>query len=89
MPWNHQIVLFILVLARKDTTVCTGFLLYGGQTACFTDSTNIDTSVWVGFVEPKIQRGCSQSVHTDVFKEAGVTYYVNPLMEKASVSCNG
>ena len=50
---------------------------------CFTDFTNIDTTGWVGFVDTKSQRGGSQSVHTDVFAEAGETYYVNPLVEKA------
>ena len=74
----------MVMLTTKDTTVFTRFLLYGGQTACFTDSTNIDTSGWVGFVDPKTQRGVRQSIHTDVFVEAGETNYVNPLVDKAN-----
>ena len=42
----------MVMLTIKDTTVCTGFLLYGGQTTCFTYSANIDTSGWVSFVDP-------------------------------------
>ena len=57
----------MVMLTTKDTTTCTGLLIYGGQTACFTDSTNIDTSGWVGFVDPSTQIGNSQSVHTNVF----------------------
>ena len=52
--------------------------------ACFTDSTNIDTSVWVGNVDPKTQRGVSQIFHTNIFVQAGETYYVNPLVEKTN-----
>ena len=84
MPWNEQIVLFIILLETKDTTVCTGFMLYGGQATCFTYSTNIDTSVWVGFIDPNTWRGGSQSVHTNVLIEAEETYNVNPLAEKAN-----
>ena len=43
----------MVMLTTKDTDVCTGFLLYGAQATCFTDSTNIDTSMLVGFVYPK------------------------------------
>ena len=53
-------------LSTKDTTVCTGLLLYGGQAACFTDSANSERSGWMGFVDQNSQRGGSQSVHTDV-----------------------
>ena len=74
----------MLMLATKDTTACTGFLLYGVQATCFTDSTNIDTSVWVGFVDTNNQRGGLYRVHTDVFVKAGETDYVNPLEEKAN-----
>ena len=63
--------------------MCTGFLLCGGKATCFTDSTNIDTSVQVGFVDPKSQRGGSQSVHTDVFVEAKEIDYVNIFVEEA------
>ena len=63
--------------------MCTGFLLYGAHTACFTHSTNIATSGWVGFVDPRSQRGGSQSVHTDAFVEAGETEYVNVLTDNA------
>ena len=72
----------MVMLTTKDITVCTGLWLYGGQKAYFTDSTNIDTTVWGGFVDPKSQRGDSQRVHTDVFVEAGETYYVNLLVER-------
>ena len=72
----------MIVLATKDTTVCTGFLLYV-ENILFTDSAIIDTSVWVRFVDTNTQRGGSHSVHTNIFTEAGETYYVNPLMEKA------
>ena len=51
--------------------------------ACFTDSTNIDTSGWVGSGDTTSQRGDSHSVHTDVFAEAGETDYVNTLVEKS------
>ena len=34
----------MVMLATKDTTVCTGFIIYGGHATCFTDSTNIDKS---------------------------------------------
>ena len=73
----------MVMLSTKNTTVCTGFLFYGGQTACFTDYTNIDTRGWVGFVYPMKQRGDIRSVHTDALVEAGETDYVNPLEEKA------
>ena len=62
--------------------MCTRFMLYGGHATCFTDSTNIDTSGWVGFVDPKTQIGDSQSAHIDVLAEAGETDYVNPPVEK-------
>ena len=78
--WNQKMVLFVVMLATKYTTVCTRFLLYGAQATCFTDSTNIDTSVWLGFLDPKTQRGGIQSVHTNVFLEAGEINYVNPLV---------
>ena len=35
----------MVMLETKDTTLCTGFLIYGGQVTCFIDFTNIDTSV--------------------------------------------
>ena len=66
MPQHQQIVLIMVMLTTKDTSVCTGCLLYGGQKACFIDSTNIDTSGLVGFVDPNTQRGGSKSVQTDV-----------------------
>ena len=47
------------------------------------DSTNIDTSVWVGVVYPKTKIWGSKSVHTNLLVEAGETDYVNPLVEKA------
>ena len=74
----------MVMLTTKDITLSAGFLLYGGQTACFTDSTNIETSGWVGFVDPKTKIGGSQRVHTDVFVEDEETDYVNPLAEKAN-----
>ena len=74
----------MIVLKTKDTTVCTGLLLHEGQPACFTDSTKIDTSGWVGNVDPKTRRGGSQSVKTNVFAQAEETYYVNPLVAKAN-----
>ena len=73
----------MVMLETKDTTLCTGFLIYGGQVTCFIDFTNIDTSVWLGFVDPKSQRGGSQSVHTDVFVEAKEIDYVNIFVEEA------
>ena len=74
----------MVILTTKDTTVSMRFLLYGVEATCFTDSANIDTGGWVGFVDPRTQKESSQSVHTDVFAEAGETYYVNPLVEKAN-----
>ena len=62
----------MVMLTTKGTTVCKGFLLYGGQATCFADSTNIDRSGWVGFVHPDNQRGGSQSVHTDVLYRLGI-----------------
>ena len=88
IPLNQQVVLFMLALSTKNTTVCTGFMIYGGQTACFMDSNNIDTSGWVRFVDPYNERGGSQSVHTNVFAEAKENYSGNPLVEKAnSMKC--
>ena len=43
----------MVMLTTKDTTMCTEFLIYGGKTAYFIDSTNIDTTGWVVFVDPK------------------------------------
>ena len=76
----------MIVLATKDTTVCTVFLRHEGQLACFTYSTNIDQSGWVDNVDPKTQIEVRQSVHTDVFAQAEETYYVNPLVAKAIVT---
>ena len=73
----------MVVLATKDTSVSKGFLFYGGKATCFTDSTNIDTSLWVGFIDLNTQRGVIQSNHSDVFEEAWETSYVNPLVLKA------
>ena len=73
----------MIMLEIKDTTMCTGFLLCGGKATCFTDSTNIDTSLWVGFIDLNTQRGVIQSNHSDVFEEAWETSYVNPLVLKA------
>ena len=76
----------MIVLETKDTTVCTRFLLYGGQATCFIDSTHVDRSGWVGSFYPNTQIGGSQSIHTDVIAEAGDTDYVNPLVWKANVT---
>ena len=73
----------MVMLTTKNTTVFTGFLLYGIKATYFTDSTNTDTIWWAGFVYPKTRRGGSQSVHTNVLVDTGETVYENPLVEKA------
>ena len=54
--------------------------------ACFIDSMDIYKSGGVGFVDPKTQRGGSQSFHTNIVVENGETSYVSPLAEKANAT---
>ena len=63
--------------------MCTRFLFYEGQMACLTDSTNIETSGWVCFLDTETKIGGSQSVHAYFLIEAGEDDYVNPLVEMA------